>query len=99
MDAAVLARMNTSLCKLGVEALTATRVQHPADALRPAVCPRGGLWPAAFLRVTDRGSRLRCMGMPETRYARSGDVSIAYQVLARARLTWSSCPAMSPTSS
>ena len=34
-----------------------------------------------FLRVLGGGSRLIVMGMPETRYARSGDVMVAYQVL------------------
>ena len=34
-----------------------------------------------FLRVPLRESRLIGMGMPETRYARSGDVMIAYQVV------------------
>jgi pimeloyl-ACP methyl ester carboxylesterase len=34
-----------------------------------------------FLRVPGGGSRLIVMGMPETRYARSGDVMVAYQVL------------------
>jgi len=35
----------------------------------------------SFLHVPYRGSRLIVMGMPETRYARSGDVMIAYQVV------------------
>jgi pimeloyl-ACP methyl ester carboxylesterase len=34
-----------------------------------------------FLRAPGQGSRLVGMDMPETRYARSGDVMIAYQVL------------------
>ena len=34
-----------------------------------------------FLRAPGQRSRLVGMGMPETRYARSGDVSIAYQVV------------------
>jgi class 3 adenylate cyclase len=34
-----------------------------------------------FLRVPGGASRLIVMGMPETRYARSGDVMVAYQVL------------------
>jgi pimeloyl-ACP methyl ester carboxylesterase len=34
-----------------------------------------------LLRALIRGSKLVGMGMPETRYARSGDVMIAYQVL------------------
>jgi hypothetical protein len=36
---------------------------------------------ASLLRVRRRGSRLVGMGTPETRYARSGDVMVAYQVL------------------
>jgi hypothetical protein len=35
--------------------------------------------------------------MPETRYAHTGDVSIAYQVLGEGRLTWSLRPDLSPT--
>src|SRR5215469_16165815 len=37
--------------------------------------------PAAFLRARCRGSRLVSMDMPETRYARSGDVMVAHQML------------------
>ena len=60
------------LCKQGVEALTAAGVWHPAEmaALRN-VAPEA-LWPAAFLHATCQGSRLVGIGMPETRYARSG---------------------------
>src|SRR5215471_7091838 len=47
------------------------------------LCKQGS-WHVPFPRVSaDKGSRLMRMGtgMPETRYARSGDVAIAYQVL------------------
>jgi hypothetical protein len=35
----------------------------------------------SFLRVPPRESRLIGVGMPETHYARSGDVMVAYQVV------------------
>jgi class 3 adenylate cyclase len=36
---------------------------------------------SCFLRAVGQSSRLEGMGVPETRYARSGDVAIAYQVV------------------
>jgi hypothetical protein len=49
-----------------------------------------------FLHAIVEGCRLMGVVMPETRYARSGDVMVAYQVLGEAPLTWSMCPAPSP---
>ena len=71
------------------------------DELRLACPPR---WPSRSRycgpwRFTVAERPYVSFVLPETRYARSGDVSIAYQVIGRDRATWCSSRGSSPTSS
>jgi hypothetical protein len=82
----ILGGLSTAAGRSDVEALTSSlrlrwgthRYQSGNVSRRePGASRRYGSW----LRVPLRRIQTRCMGTPETRYARSGDVAVAYQVL------------------
>jgi hypothetical protein len=65
----------------GGSRLSTPAVPHPAAALQDVGGESVSGHVPLFLRGLGRRSRLVGVDMPETRYARSGDVMIAYQVL------------------
>ena len=75
--------------------------QRPADPSPhgPGVRRTNGCsWPGVRVERFAPGRDSVRMARPQTQYAKSGPVSIAYQVVGDGPTTWSSCRVSSPTS-